>query len=104
MILFWMIVLHYIADFPLQGQFLAEMKGKYDYLLFCHAMIWGGVISAGLLQLGFFAPWKAVMLVVGHFIIDRWKARKADKTYALTKDLWVDQFLHTVQIFIALLI
>ena len=92
--------LHFIADFPLQGEFLANFKGKNDYILFSHCVIWSGSISIGLFILGLFAPWKLVMLLVGHFIIDRWKARKIDKTFSLTKDLYIDQFLHLIQIVI----
>jgi len=53
--LFFLIALHFIADFPLQGEFLANMKGKFDYLLFSHAFMWSGVISAGLIYFSLFA-------------------------------------------------
>lgn len=92
------IFLHFVADFPLQGDFLANNKGKYDYLLLVHSAIWAGTISIGLYLTGDFALWKAAFLLVGHFLIDRWKARKKDKTHALTWDLWLDQLLHMVQI------
>jgi len=101
--LFFLIVLHFIADFPLQGEFLANMKGKFDYLLFAHAFMWSGVISAGLIYFGLFAWWKVAVLLVGHFFIDRWKARKEDKTFALTRDLWIDQSLHLGQLLICLI-
>ena len=100
LVLFW---LHFVGDYPLQGEFLANFKGKYDYLLFCHAVIWTGTISAGLIYLGIFSYWKIAMLLIGHFLIDRWKARKINKEYALTKDLWIDQGLHMVQIIICLI-
>jgi len=101
--LFFLIALHFIADFPLQGEFLANMKGKFDYLLFAHAFMWSGVISAGLIYFGLFAWWKVAMLLIGHFFIDRWKARKDDKTFALTRDLWIDQSLHMGQLLICLI-
>ena len=101
--LFFLIVLHFIADFPLQGEFLANMKGKFDYLLFVHAFMWAGVISAGLVYFDLFAWWKVVMLLIGHFFIDRWKARKEDKNFALTRDLWIDQSLHLGQLLICLI-
>jgi len=100
LVLFW---LHFVADYPLQGEFLAKFKGSYDYLLFCHAVIWAGTISAGLVYLGLFAYWKVAMLLIGHFIIDMWKAQKPDKVNALTKDLWIDQALHMVQIITCLI-
>jgi len=99
-IFFAAIVAHYIADYPLQGAFLSEMKGKLDYILFCHVIIWTGCVCAVLGYFGIFAWWKVAFLSVGHFIIDRWKARKSDKINALKKDLWIDQFLHFIQIVI----
>lgn len=100
MFLVW---LHFLGDFPLQGEFLANFKGKFDYLLFAHSVIWTGTISLGLVYLGLFDYWKVVMLLLGHFFIDRWKARKDNKTFALTKDLWLDQSLHMVQLALCLI-
>lgn len=94
------VILHFIADFPLQGEFLANMKGKYDYLLFAHSVIWAGIISFGLNYYGMLENWHFAFLLVGHFIIDRWKAKKEDKTNALTKDLWIDQGLHLLQLIV----
>ena len=95
--LFFLIFLHYLGDFPLQGQFLAENKGKNDYLLFAHAFIWAGTISTGLLYFGLFATWKVLFLLIGHFIIDRWKARLP---VSGQKELLIDQTLHFVQVLI----
>ena len=100
LVLVW---LHYLGDYPLQGAFLANSKANDDYSLFVHCMIWTGTVSAGLVYLGLFEYWKAVMLLVGHFLIDRWKARKVDRTSSLKRDLWVDQVLHIVQIGICLI-
>jgi hypothetical protein len=101
---FWVfLILHFIADFPLQGEFLANMKGKYDYLLFAHSIIWAGVIMFGLMYFGKLHEWHFFFLWFGHYWIDRWKARKADKTFALTKDLWIDQGLHFIQLAIVIL-
>jgi hypothetical protein len=99
LILIW---LHMIGDYPLQGEFLAQMKGKNDYLLLCHSVIWTGCIVAGLMYLGVFTPWKAAFLLIGHFLIDRWKARMQDKTHALTVDLWTDQAAHLIQLIVCL--
>lgn len=96
--LFAATIAHYIGDYPLQGDFLAQFKGTHDYILFCHAIIWTGCVCAVLGYFGVFAWWKVAFLLVGHFAIDRWKARKEDKTHALTRDLWKDQALHVAQI------
>ena len=100
----FLVYLHFIADFVFQNDFQANFKGTNDYILFVHSFIWAGTISLGLSFLGVFALWKFLMLLVGHFIIDRWKARKKDKTYSLTKDLWIDQGLHVAQIGICLIL
>jgi len=97
-ILFAATVAHYIADYPLQGEFLATIKGKLDYILFCHVIIWTGCVCAALGYFDVFSWWKAGFLLVGHFAIDRWKARKEAKTHALTRDLWIDQALHFGQV------
>lgn len=100
-ILFFLIFLHYLGDFPFQGQFLAENKGKNDYLLFAHAFIWAGTISAGLLYFGLFSVWKCIFLLVGHFVIDRWKARLP---VSGQRELLIDQTLHLVQILFILIL
>lgn len=97
-LLFAATIAHYIGDYPLQGEFLATNKGKLDYFLFCHALIWTGCVCAVLGHFGAFEWWKVAFLLVGHFFIDRWKARKEDKDNALTVDLWKDQALHFVQL------
>lgn len=97
-----LLLAHYVADFPLQGDFLGTMKGKYDYLLFAHVVIWSGVISLALVYLGIYTIYKLLFLFIGHFVIDRWKARKENKENALTWDLWIDQSLHVVQLIIVL--
>ncbi|MBL7050515.1 MAG: DUF3307 domain-containing protein [Nitrospira sp.] len=99
-LIFATIVAHYIGDFSLQGNYLAKFKGKSDYVLFGHALIWAGCISAVLSYFGVFAWWKVAFLVSGHFIIDRWKARKKDKSRAYTYDLWIDQSLHFLQLLV----
>jgi hypothetical protein len=93
---------HMMGDYPLQGDFLSQMKGKNDYLLFCHSVIWTGCIAVGLILLGILAWWKIGMLLIGHFAIDRWKARKKDKTHALTRDLYIDQVGHLAQLALCL--
>jgi hypothetical protein len=95
------LVLHCIADYPLQGDFLANFKGKNDFVLLVHSIIWSGVVSFGFLYIGKQIEVIFPVLLVGHFFIDRWKSKKIDKTNktnALTKDLYIDQALHAIQI------
>ena len=90
----WLILAHYIADYPLQGDFLAQTKGKYWYSLLAHSIIYGLTISLCLKLLGVFALWKALVLVLSHIIIDYKKATANDKDKALTTYLYIDQALH----------
>jgi hypothetical protein len=65
---------HYIADFPLQGSFLADMKGQRLYLLFAHAMIYATVIAIALGVMGRYGDWKFLALLVSHMVVDKWKS------------------------------
>ena len=94
-------LMNYIADYPLQGDFLGIYKSKYDYLLFVHCFIWTGVLCISLQYLEIFSLWKLVFLFIGHFIVDRWKCRHIkNKEIGLTKLLWIDQLIHFLQIII----
>lgn len=64
-----------VLDFSLQTPFMSEYKSKSDYVLFVHCAIWGLGIWFALIPFGLVAWWKLIMLVGGHFIIDRWKCR-----------------------------
>ena len=110
-----------VLDFSLQSQFMSEYKSKSDYVLFVHCAIWGLGIWFALIPFGLFAWWKLIMLVGGHFIIDRWKCRGHYKLWPKVKkqdpfgdgyikvslisdmgSFYIDQFLHIVQILLCL--
>ena len=67
---------HYIADFPLQGDFVAQMKGKRLYILFAHVTIYASVVSAVLFYFGRYADWKFGVILVTHMLIDWWKSQQ----------------------------
>lgn len=110
-----------VLDYPLQCSFLAEYKSKSDYVLFVHCAIWGLGIWFALMPFGLFAWWKLIMLVGGHFIIDRWKCREHYKLWPKKKNtdgngiiakvpvisdwmsLYIDQTLHVIQIILCLI-
>lgn len=100
-----LLLVHFVADFPLQGDFLGVYKAKYDFLLFVHCFIWTGCICFALAFFDLFAIHRMVFLFVGHFVIDRWRARHKDKEkYGLTRLLWYDQVLHFGQLVFAVLV
>ena len=98
-------VANLILDYPLQGTFLAEFKSKNNYILFVHCAIWAFGLSVVLMPLGLFAWWKVAMLLFGHIAIDYWKCRGLYKKWKI-KDwtsLYIDQFLHFVQVLLCLI-
>jgi hypothetical protein len=90
----WVILSHYIADYPLQGDFLAQTKGKYWYSLLAHVIIYSFAVALCYQLLGVFAFWKACVLLTSHTIIDYKKATAKNKDRALTSYLYLDQALH----------
>jgi len=92
---YWLVIAHYLADFPLQGDFIAANKGKRWYLLAAHCAIWTGIVSMPLALLGGWAWWKIAMLFVGHYLCDRWKARQANGPWHL---IYFDQAFHGLQL------
>ena len=95
----YLILGHYLADFPLQGEFLANFKGKNNYILACHVLIYSLFIACILQFLGIFAIWKLILLVVSHTLIDYWKCHWT-KLNPLTTALYIDQFLHISILFL----
>lgn len=104
---FWLMFAHLLADYPLQGDFLANMKGKNAIVLLSHAGIWTGCIALGLKLLGYHpSVVMVVSLFVVHAIADVLKARKMfvyKKMNPLTWGLLLDQLVHVAQIVIALI-
>ena len=100
----WLLLAHYICDYPLQGDFLAQTKSKYWYSLLVHSIIYGLGLALVLKFLGAFAIWKVVFLITSHLIIDYKKAHAKNKDLALTTYLYIDQSLHLLINFILYLV
>ena len=97
---------HLLADYPLQGTFLATMKGKNNIILLTHAGIWTGTILVALHLLGFSVTYfDVISLFVVHTIADYLKAR-AIGFYKyldnLKAGLVIDQSIHILQILVLL--
>jgi len=85
---------HYLADFPLQGDYLASMKAKsWEHLVY-HCATYTGVF----VLFAHASPWAALALFAPHMVIDALKAR-----YGVIKWLWLDQALHLLTIVLILL-
>ncbi|MDF2499308.1 MAG: hypothetical protein K0Q77_22 [Anaerosporomusa subterranea] len=98
----YLLLAHYLADFPLQGDFLASMKGKNVYLLAVHVLIYTLLIGACLDLMGIYAVWKLWLVALSHTAIDYWKCHYAPKETALTASLYIDQALHLLVLMVCL--
>lgn len=99
-----LIFAHLLADYPLQGEFLATMKGRNLIVLATHAGIWTGTILVAVYLLGFdVALIDVAWLFVIHAIVDYLKAKPIGvfkKIDALKGGLILDQTIHLIQILI----
>lgn len=99
---------HLLADYPLQGDFLANMKGKNPIVLVSHAGIWTGCIAVAGYLMGFDVGYLDItLLFVVHAIADYLKAANKlwyKKMDALKGGLLTDQLIHVGQmiLFIAM--
>jgi hypothetical protein len=98
MMLFWLLVGHALADYPLQGDFLAKAKNRsapiagvpWWQALSAHALIHGGMVAA---ITG--SVWLGVAETVAHWLIDDVKCRgrigfNADQgLHVACKLLWI---------------
>lgn len=87
---------HYIADYPLQSDYLATTKGKEWYSLLVHCIIYSVFTSLGLWFVNVYTDWKFIVLLVTHIGIDHWKTTKPPEN----KYLYIDQLLHIIILFI----
>lgn len=98
---------HLLADYPLQGEFLANFKGKNPIILVAHAGIWTGCVTiAGLLMGLDIGLLDVTLLFVVHTIVDYLKA--ANKLYykklqPLQGGLLIDQLIHVGQVVLLML-
>ncbi|MEK4139633.1 DUF3307 domain-containing protein [Paenibacillus sp. FSL M7-0547] len=104
MTLLTLIFAHLIADYPLQGDFLASTKGKNIISLVSHAGIWTGtiLIAGHLLGYGVNVVDVAILFIV-HAGADYMKARPVGiykRLDALKGGLMLDQSIHLLQILI----
>lgn len=90
-----LMAVHFIADFPFQGDWLGTQKGNSWELMFYHCAIYAGTFLVfGKVSLLF-----AAILFISHFIIDPLKAR-----YKIIKPIWIDQLLHIMVILTCLIL
>ena len=91
---------HLLADYPLQGDFLAKMKGSNVLLMISHCGIWTGCICVAAHLCGLHINGCDVtILFAGHFLADEFKCRGWSLSFnPLGLPLWIDQIIHVGQI------
>ena len=117
-ILILMILAHIIDDFVLQPQCLSELKQKdywyrkgiwkgiwkFDFLCagLIHSISWSCMIVLPVLflkeltpQLELYIKWVTLANIIVHFIVDNLKANMKHI------NLWIDQLIHFLQIFVS---
>jgi Protein of unknown function (DUF3307) len=106
MTLLALIFAHLIADYPLQGEFLATMKGRNLIVLFSHAGIWTGTILTAVYLIGYDVTiFDVISLFVVHAVADYCKAKPIGiytKLDSLKGGLLLDQSIHLAQIIVLL--
>ena len=98
----WLLFAHFIGDWAIQPEWIATNKGNYWFVMLVHCIIWATCICIGLEYIGCYVLWKALFLIGGHYLVDSWKCRVYEKipfcqqkTY---KHLYIDQFIHIIQV------
>lgn len=108
MTLLALVYAHLLADYPLQGQFLAEQKGKNPILLITHAVIWTGTIALAGHLLGFNVDLLDVTLLFTVHLIADWLKATGKLWYAkmdaLKGGLLIDQGIHIAQLLVFILL
>lgn len=101
--IFWLVFAHIIGDMSLQTEFIAMNKGKKWYLMFCHIMIYTGVIGIALLLLNIFNWWGVLWIAVSHYAMDKWKSLQP-RDEAHFWQIYLDQGWHYLQLIIMVVI
>lgn len=72
----YLLLAHLLFDYPFQGEFLALVKAKNNFLLFVHATLWTLGICFALDYCNAYQPWMFWWLLVGHVSMDWLKCHK----------------------------
>lgn len=95
---------HLLADYPLQGDFLAKEKGRNVIVLFTHAGIWTGTILTAAYLLGYdITILDVCILFAVHALADYAKAASIgiySRLDPLKGGLLLDQSIHVLQILV----
>lgn len=99
MMFLWLIVGHFLGDFPAQSAWMAAEKGKSWEVLIYHALVYTAVVFLVASFGGYTLSYLALYIILStHILFDAMKAR-----WKLIPTIWLDQILHIgILLFIAL--
>lgn len=83
---FWLLGLHWLADYAFQSEWMIKNKRTEFHILVAHVGIWTLCISIGLVLLDIFSYEKMIILFFGHLFIDTVKCQYTNKI--LTNTEW----------------
>ena len=122
----YLLLAHFVADYPWQGDFMAREKANNMLILTTHCLMWTFAVGAALTYTGLYASWQLWWLFIGHFVMDFLKSRghigrwceafyfwlfpdrrphmseapyKGWMNDPLRLPLWIDQLWHIFQVF-----
>lgn len=93
-LLIWLIGSHFLADMPLQGEFLAKKKRRHWLFLVAHCWIYAFVVSA----LNALTIWEMFFLLFMHLVIDYFRTKLPEEI--LLETAWEDQLAHLLAILV----
>jgi hypothetical protein len=101
----FVLLAHLLYDFHWQGDFVATWKSKSWFILAIHALTYGLVICLTLTFLGIYEPWHLPFFVIGHFIIDGFKASGLWERigFGFIPAIILDQVYHLLQLVIVIM-
>lgn len=97
MIFLWLLLAHLLYDFHWQGDFVAQNKSRYKFILVVHALTWALLLSLVLWMLNALVAWKLLFLFASHLVTDGWKSR-LPRSPEWFWAIYVDQAIHVASI------
>ena len=97
--LVWLVFAHFVGDYALQSEWMANNKARYWVVMLSHCIIWTAMISVALQFLGLFALWKVIFLIIGHGVMDEWKAHQPKRPDTWWQ-IYPDQAWHLCQLLV----
>lgn len=94
---------HFIADTSFQPTWMLNAKKTNWYVMMEHCIVYTAIVSMVFAYLQGITLIEILFLIIGHYVIDSWKAHTAKDILDL-KYLYIDQALHITQLLLVFFI